>query len=347
MIQTLTTFSETFLSHDSDSSSSSSSSTSSLSQKIKAKKRMKMSKKANNALQEWSIPPEDVTCDKVLFSGHFGSVCRGKWHGDVLIYAFPLCKEESDFDSFWQQVAALSRLRHENLQLFMGAVLEPVPCIVTSMNKGPSLYEQIHIKKESLSMAYRISVGRQVAQAVGYLHAKDIILQKRLNSHNIILETKVKLCLIDQRMTTSTHNPDTQVREELSYLSPELVRSLEVSGDELILKNDFTPETDAYAFGTLLFELVAYKFPFEKLSLESIVWRVGSGERESLQKLNCSSSLKDLINQCWHSNPAQRLKFRQILRLLQDCVCIQKTFSSSEPENLNYIGQHERVTDNK
>lgn len=83
----------------------------------------------------------------------------------------------------------------------MGAVLEPIPCIVTSMKKGPSLYEHIHVKKESICMNYRITIARQVAQAVGYLHAKNIILQKRLNSHNIILENKVKLCLIDQRIS--------------------------------------------------------------------------------------------------------------------------------------------------
>lgn len=118
-----------------------------------------------------------------------------------MIYTFPQVKNESDLDIFWQEVAVLSRLRHENLQLFMGAVLEPVPCIVTSMKKGPSLYEHIHIKKESISMLYRISIARQVAQAVGYLHAKNIILQKRLNSQNIILENKVKLCLIDQRVS--------------------------------------------------------------------------------------------------------------------------------------------------
>lgn len=105
-------------------------------------------------------------------------------------------------ESLWQEVASLSKLRHENLQLFMGAVLEPVPCIITGMKKGPSLYEKIHVQKEPLSHAFRISVARQVAQAVGYLHAKNIVVHKRMNSHNILLENKVKLCLIDQRIAS-------------------------------------------------------------------------------------------------------------------------------------------------
>lgn len=37
---------------------------------------MKMSKSANAALQEWSIPPEDLKFFEVVTQGHFGDVCR-------------------------------------------------------------------------------------------------------------------------------------------------------------------------------------------------------------------------------------------------------------------------------
>lgn len=49
-------------------------------------------------------------------------------------------------------------------------------------------------------MRNRVSIGRQVAQAMGYLHAKGITAQV-LNSRNIYLEPKVKLSLLDQGMT--------------------------------------------------------------------------------------------------------------------------------------------------
>ena len=129
-----------------------------------------------------------------------------------------------------------------------------------------------------------------------------------------------------------------QLREEICYFSPELIRSIELSNNRLVLKNAFTPETDAYAFGTVLYELVAYKLPFEKFSIDSIIWRVGSGDHEALNKLSCSSSFKELISRCWHSNPARRLKFPALLQLLQEKVSIHKTFSCSEPEKLNCAG---------
>ena len=194
------------------------------------------SKCLNASLQEWSIPSKDVKFSEVLTSGNFGDVCRyvislifhcklvltfphllhifsgdfvltrnsGRWHGEVMIYTFPSCKEEEDLEILWQQVAIFSRLRHENLQLFMGAIVEPVPCIITSMKKGPTLYEKIHVANDFLSRTYKISIARQVTQAIGYLHAKNIAFSHTsINSHHIILENKVKLCLIDLTNTSS------------------------------------------------------------------------------------------------------------------------------------------------
>ena len=62
------------------------------------------------------------------------------------------------------------------------------------------MYEQVHIKREKMSLHSRVSVVRQIAQAMGYLHAKGIVM-KKLNSKNIYLEPKVKLCLMDYSMT--------------------------------------------------------------------------------------------------------------------------------------------------
>ena len=62
------------------------------------------------------------------------------------------------------------------------------------------MYEQVHIKREKMSLHSRVSVVRQIAQAMGYLHHKGIVM-KKLNSKNIYLEPKVKLCLMDYSMT--------------------------------------------------------------------------------------------------------------------------------------------------
>ena len=76
--------------------------------------------------------------------------------------------------------------------------------MLSSELKGPSLYEKIHLRSDRISMQSRISTARQVALAMGYLHAKGIVVRK-LNSRNIHLEPKVKLSLLDHGMAETTH----------------------------------------------------------------------------------------------------------------------------------------------
>lgn len=62
--------------------------------------------------------------------------------------------------------------------------------------KSCSLYERLHLTAEKMPLRSRVSIGRQVAQALGYLHAKSISA-RCLSSRNVYLEPKVKLCVLD------------------------------------------------------------------------------------------------------------------------------------------------------
>lgn len=74
-----------------------------------------------------------------------------------------------------------------------------------SVQKGVSLYDHLHIREEKVSVHLGISITRQVAQGMGYLHARGIVIRK-LNSKNIFLDTKVKLCLMDYGMAEKRHD---------------------------------------------------------------------------------------------------------------------------------------------
>ena len=68
-------------------------------------------------------------------------------------------------------------------------------CVCSEL-KGCSLYERLHLTAEKLPLRSRVSIGRQVAQALGYLHAKSISA-RCLSSRNVYLEPKVKLSVLD------------------------------------------------------------------------------------------------------------------------------------------------------
>lgn len=53
--------------------------------------------------------------------------------------------------------------------------------------RGPSLYKCIHTWSESFYLEKSIDLAKQIAQAMGYLHARKII-HKNLNTRNVFLE---------------------------------------------------------------------------------------------------------------------------------------------------------------
>ncbi len=55
---------------------------------------------------------------------HSVSPCSGYWHGRVAVRARE-AKDVSDLSLFLQEVLTLSCIRHQNIQLFMGAAIEP------------------------------------------------------------------------------------------------------------------------------------------------------------------------------------------------------------------------------
>ena len=67
------------------------------------------------------------------------------------------------------------------------------------MRKAKSLHNKIHLATETINPQRLMSIIQQITQGMGYLHAKGIVMTK-LNSHNISLEPKVKICLMDYGM---------------------------------------------------------------------------------------------------------------------------------------------------
>ncbi len=61
------------------------------------------------------------------------------------------------------------------------------------------------MQRQKMSLHSRVSIVRQIAQAMGYLHAKGIVMRK-LNTKNIYMEPKVKLCLMDYSMTETKYD---------------------------------------------------------------------------------------------------------------------------------------------
>lgn len=297
------------------------------------------------SLREWSIPYTDLQVGEIVGVGPKGNVHKGRWHGDIMIHTRRKPTKE-DVEDFLKEVSVLSMIRHENVVLFMGACLEPPNlAVITSIRRGLSLYNHVHVRQDLFSLYSKITIAKQIAQGMSYLHAKGIVLPA-LTAMNVFLESKVKLCV------SGYCNRTTRVEREgyasipqghLTYLAPELMRTLTRKGCVLFPEGDNTEWSNVYSFSTILYEIFASKWPFNFHPTHSVIWMIGKGQQQCVAHIQCPESLKELIRDCWSDVPSDRPGFSRIAEFLQQQnvppEVVRKRISFSEPEKMNFVGR--------
>ncbi|KZS20755.1 Kinase suppressor of Ras 1 [Daphnia magna] len=295
------------------------------------------------SLREWDIPFHELELRDPIGQGRFGTVHRGIWHGNVAVRLLNMDQigDEKVLESFKLEVATFRKTRHENLVLFMGACMNlPTLALVTSMCKGLTLYTHLHLRKDKFSINKTVIIAQQISQGMGYLHARGII-HKDLKSKNIFLENgKViitdfglfsvsKLCKIHGRSDALSIPPGW-----LCYMAPEVMRSLKPSSEE----NDelpFTMASDAYAFGTVWYELLCGEWPYKEHCPEAMIWQIGRGMKQSLANLQASRDLKDILMACWAFDVKDRAEFSKLLKILEALPKKRLLRSPSHPVHLS------------
>ncbi|ESP05644.1 hypothetical protein LOTGIDRAFT_228139 [Lottia gigantea] len=293
------------------------------------------------SLEDFSIPYQSVEIIECLKQGARCKIYRGRWHGDVTVHVF---QDKDDVtDTFWKNLTKLCRIRHENIILFMAACTKsPDLAVVTSYHRGTSLYEHIHIKHEKITMYDKVQILRQVALGMGYLHAKGIAL-KCLNSHNVFLCPKVKLSAMDWGIAESVHERSDYAiipPHQLTYVAPEVLACVSVVPPRLVTTTTaYSKETDIFAFGTVMYEVFAGRYPYDDLNPMTLIWQVCGGRRQLLDKVRCTTPIKKMINSCWCQEPFHRPEFSHLSKSLLKNFPLHKRHSTSEPKKLHKLGR--------
>ncbi|XP_071110703.1 kinase suppressor of Ras 2-like isoform X2 [Haliotis cracherodii] len=277
------------------------------------------------AMKEWDIPYEELQFTESIGRGRLGTVFKGQWHGDVAIKLLDMGNEadnQAQLAAFKLEIALLRKTRHENLVLFMGACMKPPRlAIVTSFCKGETLYSIIHTKKEVYKLNKAMIAASQVAQGMGYLHAKGIV-HKDLRSKNIFLDNG-RVVITDFGLFNVTKICRGNRKEDwlrvppgwLCYLAPEIIRELHARQNPNT-ELPFTVRSDIYAFGTVWYELLCGEWPFRNHPAETIIWQVGRGMKQSLSSINAPREVKDILMSCWQFKFPERPDFSQVAKAL-------------------------------
>ncbi len=214
-------------------------------------------------------------------------------------------------DRFLLEARMAGNISHENvISIYDFGDLEGRPFLVMEFLQGDSLRTLIKDGRTG-DTARKLQIAVQAARAIEYIHSQNII-HRDIKPDNIHVNANGSVKLIDfgiAKMQDLTRTRAGFVLGTPYYMAPEQIR-----GETL------TPRVDVFAFGVLLFELMAGVKLFKASAVEEIFYQILSVpfDLTPLKQAGVSDELYALIAQCLEKDVAKRpATFREVRERLE------------------------------
>eukprot|EP00026_Physarum_polycephalum_P006422 Phypoly_transcript_06464.p1 GENE.Phypoly_transcript_06464~~Phypoly_transcript_06464.p1 ORF type:complete len:474 (-),score=78.83 Phypoly_transcript_06464:61-1482(-) len=231
-----------------------------------------------------------------LGKGAFGVVYQGKiFHTiDVAIKQITY-RGHSSYETFKQEARIMKQLINSNIVTFCGvAIIDNQLHIISEYCNQGSLTK--YLEKNSVSVSKAISLAKEAATALNFLHYKNFIHRDVKPGNLLVHDGHLKLA--DFGLTTLIQNvKDAPAAGTLFYVAP-----------EIFTDNPITNKVDVFAFGIVLWELLHPNTPLYptvrgQQEYELTIARLG--KRMNISN-NLPKPLSQLIQDCWATDPEQR-----------------------------------------
>ncbi len=268
-----------------------------------------------------------------LGAGGMGEVYRahdGKLNRDVALKVLPegLACDPDRMARFQREAQVLAALNHPNIAAIYG--LEEsggVRALVMELVEGPTLAERIRVgtagagpvpdggrqHRSRLQAEDALPIARQIAEALEYAHEKAII-HRDLKPANIKITPEGTVKVLDfglakalgregpagdiSNSPTLTATQAGVILGTVAYMSPEQARGKAMDR-----------RTDIWAFGCVLFEMLAGQKAFEGETVSDLLAAIIRAEPDwNALPDTTPASIQRLIRRCLNKDPKQRLR---------------------------------------
>ncbi|XP_045782233.1 uncharacterized protein LOC123878826 isoform X2 [Maniola jurtina] len=262
----------------------------------------------------WELPRERVVINRKLGTGAFGTVYGGHalldggWSAVAVKTLKAGASTEEKLD-FLAEAEAMKRFEHENVVRLLGVVTRsaPVCTVMEFMLHGDLkgyLLARRHLagaadEREQVSARRLTAMARDAARGLAYLAAQRYV-HRDVAARNCLVGARLQLKLADFGMTRLVFESD-YYRFSRKGMLP--VRWM---APESLALGVFSPASDVWAFGVLLYEIVTFgALPFQGLGNGEVLARVKAGGTLPLPP-GLRPQLAGLVARCWQREPRAR-----------------------------------------
>lgn len=236
--------------------------------------------------------------------GGFGIVYRAidpDLERRVAIKQLTLTLDHETRERFLREARIAASLRHPNIvSVYEFGFDAGRPYLVLELVDGSNLSDLI-ASGERLSVAKKLDILSEIAEAIAYVHEKDI-LHRDIKPQNVVVDALGHARLLDFGISKNPKLKSHQLTLHASFGTPGY------AAPEVVLGEDATRQSDLFSFGALAYELLAGRPAFTGKTTGEINHKVVRGEREPLVTFvpHLPVEITRLVEACLAVHPSAR-----------------------------------------
>jgi len=213
---------------------------------------------------------------------------------------------------FEQEATAAAALNHPNiLAVYQMGTYEGAPYLVSELLEGETLREPI--RRGRLAVRKAMDYGVQIARGLAAAHEKGIV-HRDLKPENLFVTKDGRVKILDFGLAKLTQPADGfdhgaptlsdetepgTVMGRVGYMAPEQVRGQ--AADH---------RADIFAFGAILYEMLAGKRAFQKPTSPETMTAILNEDPPGISQLvpNLPTALQRVVHRCLEKSPEQRFQ---------------------------------------
>ncbi|KAJ4950764.1 hypothetical protein NE237_027596 [Protea cynaroides] len=259
----------------------------------------------------------------VGFNSESGEMCAMK---EVTLFSDDAKSKESA-KQLGQEIALLSRLRHQNIVQYYGSeTVDDKLYIYLEYVSGGSIYKLLQEYGQFGELAIR-SYTQQILSGLAYLHAKNTV-HRDIKGANILVDPNGRVKLADFGMAKhiTAQSCPLSFKGSPYWMAPEVIKN----------SNGCNLAVDIWSLGCTVLEMATTKPPWSEYEGVPAMFKIGNSRELPPIPDHLSGDGKDFVMLCLQRNPLDRPTAAQLLEhpFAKNAAPLERPIVASDPTEI-------------